>query len=435
MQFTLRGAFITLFSAAVGLSTLTPGGANWQAVLVTAVLVWIVLGVVRQAGDLAATYRGCGEISQNQRWGWRFAVLWRLGLAAMLVGSYLVTVLMAKGLLNLAPADPYLFDPAGVGIVVRRALVDLAVLIIVCSVPRRRRLPVHLWWSRFLDALAVAAAAVLCLLLVMDRLLVPMLVHVALVGIELSRPLRSAIPGVELDYAARSIRFFNWSALAVAMAVANLLLVRQLARQWAKGRLRRWLLGAFLAAGIAASAGYAVWAGTVGLWSVSPYLPEGWGRIPWHVWPVAILLAALAASAGAYRFVRGPSAMPELPWRRHPGRYYHERPLVLGSLVAALGLEALWPVFRTPGLPLWELAHILLVNPAVSLRVAVILAAIGALWACLRRPKEASLPGPPELPLGPFAATWLGLFLTVVFAAPAIAGLGFAIWIVPWPWH
>ncbi len=441
MQFTLRGAFMTLFSAAVGLSTLTPGGANWQAALVTAVLVWIVLGVVRQAGDLAATYRGRGDLSQNQRWGWRFAVFWRLGLAAMLVGSYLVTVLVAKGLLHLVPSDPDFFEPAMVGIVVRRSLVDLAVLIIVCSVARRRKPPVRLSWSRCLEALGMAAGAVLCLLLVIHDLLIPTLVHLATLSIEHSFPLRSAIPGVDLDYAARSIRFFNWSVFAVTMVAVNLLLVRQVAQQWAKGRLRRWLWGAFLAVGIAASGGYALWAGTVGLWSVSPFLPEGWREIPWHVWPMAIMLVAVAASVGAYRLVRGPAVMPELPWHRHPGQYYHERPLVLGSLIAVLlleivapPLEALGPVRGTLWLILsaWEY---FLVTPNMYLRIAVILAAIGALWASCRRPKEASLPGPPELPLGPFAATWLALFLTVVFGATAIAALGFAIWIVPWPWH
>ena len=424
-QFTIRGLMATMFGVAVGMSAMSIQPADWTYGLLAAVGAWIVLGLLNQIVDLWSTFHRRLDLSDDQRWGWRFAVFWRAGVICLLVGYYVVSFLLDWEVISL-PEHPECF--LSTGSLLRDAVCYLSFVIVLSSVPRpKRERPKSLWFS-LVSVLGAIAAAVLCLALCMSHMLLAFVIHIALAGMEMAVPPRFALEGVNPDLAARSHVFFLWSLAAAVSVLADLALIRLLARQWTQGVRRRLVWTGLLVPSLAITAWYPIWVHTAGLYGVSPWMVEAQETGPLHRWVCALLLLIILVTAATWRMVgvaRPTATAPDLDWRRRMPSYYHERCVVIGALT--VGLTAVF---------VGELTHMgfalsLFYAPG-SLLVAAILIALHRLLTAWFRPAYEPPPGPPELPLPRFCAIWLAGFVTAVFGIPTIGYFGFAIWMGPW---
>ena len=171
---------------------------------------------------------------------------------------------------------------------------------------------------------------------------------------------------------------------------------------------------------------------------------ETWDPGLGHIWITASLLILTFVTAATRRIVSTGDTHARDPltnWRRHPQVYYHERRAVL--LIVATGQIALltaWLLsvlsgFTRLGVPLREvlldyLVYVLML-PQGLFFTALLLVVVRKAVTGWRRSGEPAPTGVRELPLARFCGVWLALLLTLVLAVPAIAGLGFAAWMLP----
>ncbi len=232
-QYTLRGLMVLFLGVAVGLGWARMRGPNGEAILAAAT-VWIVLGLAAQVRDLWRTFHGRTGLTRDQRWGWRFAVFWRLGIACLLIGYYGVTLLAHHALIELPDHEESLLPE---GVQLREGLLYLSLVIALSSTPRltARRKPRR--FSCMLDVVAVIGCALLCLLIVVDRMMLTFLVHVACNAIDFAQPLRYSSPDVYSK--ARGRELLGWSFLAAAFFLVVPAVLCRFTREWRRSRKSR----------------------------------------------------------------------------------------------------------------------------------------------------------------------------------------------------
>ena len=440
-QFSLRGLMIFVFGVAVGLSAMTSTRADWSYAVLAAATTWIVLGLINQVHDLWRAFGGRSDLSNDQRWGWRFAVLWRLAVAGLLIGYCVVRYLLARKIISLPEREHDMFDT---GARLREALFYLSLVVVLCSVPRLRRTPRRSRWSLLLGALGGAAAACLCVVVWIERTCICFLVHVAIKGIAMVQPLWLSREVLKVYGDARSEAFFRLSLLAVIFLLASLALIRQLARQWPRGPRRRLIWTGLLLPSLAVTISYPIWVYTRGLERVAPRMAEALQMGPLHRWIFALPVLIVLVTAATWRIVGNPGdpvCDPKLNWRVRQRSYYHERLAVIMVLAVALVMffGERYAAIAQPGTPfsVWQETVWPLFGEYLCLQAAVLLLAVQGTLSGWFRPVDPQPAGPPELPPARFCAVWCALFVTAIFGIPAIALFSFSVWLSGWhllPW-
>lgn len=433
-QYGLLGLFLLVFSVALGLAALTPDRKNWFEAALTTLLFWILLGLGHQVRDLWRTYHGRNDLDVERRWGWWFALGWRVAVGLALAGNWLAILLEEHRVLDSSagwPVDdwpPMKRWPLG-----DWPTVYFSLLIVLASVPRQstsRRASRRSW---LLDGLGWLAVLGLCIFLLAQGMMVPFFVHLTTVGIVQAAPLRFSMDfSRSVDMA--QTPFCAVSLFAGGLFLVNLLFVRELSRGWDRGRGVRWTWAALLSSGLAAASACVVWVTTVGLPWLSPFIAETYQRRCWSDYAIGLVLAVFLVTAVTYRMVGSadrhePALGPS--WRCRPGRYYHERCTVIVLLIVLLAMHPnVVLCVRTGRYDLLEL--LLLLLPSRCLPLLILLAAIGTLWAIWRRPADRAGEDLPTLQPYRFLAVWLALSATLLLGIPALAATGFAVWLLPW---
>jgi hypothetical protein len=442
-QFSLRGLMVLVFGVAVGLSMGCMRTLDWTHGILGAAMAWIFLGLMAQVRDLWGTFHGRSDLAGDERWGWRFAVFWRVGVACLFAAIYILAALAELRLVDLSESKDTIWP---VGAELRDALLFVCLLTVLYGVLPARQPKRSGRWSSLLEVAGVAAGVVLCVFICWDSMCVQFLVTITVQGIEMAQPLRFAREGVDLLPAARTARFFRECLLAFGLALVTLGLVYVLATQWSRARWRRVVLVALTVTAIPISAGYLIWVLAVAMPHALPVMIEAQRPVPLHVWISALLVVLVMATAATYRLVSlpvEPSRGAELSWRPAEGRYYHERPAVILLVVFAIGaqvIDVVWilQIWHLYGVLGWsEIVRGCLTEGAILLRLLVPCVAGYAWLKLIRRSVTPGMIAPRRLPAGRFCAVWMAMVLAVAIAIPAVAIFSFAVWFSPWyrlPW-
>ena len=411
-QFGLRGLMVFTFSVSLGLSALEPGGRNAGDCVLVVATIWILLGLINQAWDLYSAYRSRSDLTADCRWGWRFAMAWRVVAAIVLLATSLAGVLVSRKLVALEWDNSIFFAPYWWS----------------CSIPWLSSLsfsvPHDPWSCAGSHGCHVRSSCSHGLQHPHGAFWngagnfgpVPRLLCGNRHRAGHAAPLR--LPRNRRDVSAAD-RFFVWTTLATAIGVVNIVLAARFPHWWSRGKRARWIAASLLTAGLAASGSYLAWLITAGLRELSPPVAEVAMVGPRWRWLLALGIAVFLATYAAYRAARLPSdrdVRVALPWRRRPDAYYHQQFAVIALVIAALAITvgmSFYPLFSSGSfvaslvecLESWCLTD--------YLYTAVVLAAAGAMSrhvgvcaAVLCRLI------PPALPVGQFMATWLAVLIS-----------------------
>src|SRR5437867_2725766 len=97
-RFGLRDLMILVLAAAVGLMShehpmrtvyVWAWKEPWLSALLAGVSLFFLFGLAGQAWDTWHGYRAQSVMSPDERWGWRFAVFWRLALVLLITGLHI----------------------------------------------------------------------------------------------------------------------------------------------------------------------------------------------------------------------------------------------------------------------------------------------------------------------------------------------------------
>ncbi|NQT14209.1 MAG: hypothetical protein HQ582_15750, partial [Planctomycetes bacterium] len=218
-QFSLGGLMVFVTGVAVGLSMAGMQTLDWTHGILGAVVAWIVVGLLVQACDLWGTFHGRRDLSSDERFGWRFAVFWRVVVVCLLAGYYLLAALLHLKVIALAEPDG-IFDLVGANL--REGILLVCLVTVVFSVLPARQTERRGRGSVVLDLAGAAAGVVVCAIVCWDRTCIQFLVAIAIQGIETAQPLDMAPEGVEILPAVRTARFFRESSLAALLGLVNL---------------------------------------------------------------------------------------------------------------------------------------------------------------------------------------------------------------------
>ena len=430
-QFSLRGVMVFTVGVALGLSWGRIHGWGWHdgEPIIAAAVFWIVLGLANQVRDLWAAFHRRADLTGEERWGWRFALFWRVGVAFLFLAYYLVDALKAKGLIYL-PRYPGI-EGAMVGSNLLRALFQLSLLIALWSGIARKLQKRQRAWPHVAEVLGIFAGAVMCLVLCFDQTRLPFLVATSVHAIERAYPAGFHGAGIDPDIAARTGRFLWQSAFGASLVLVNLGLMRQLACQWTFGGRRRWLWAVLLFAGLAFSAGYFLWVSMSAFPAAFPSMIDAQVVGPLNVWVLVVVVVTILVTTGAYRMTSATldrEPCRAIKWRRHERAYYHERRAVM--LLVAATISYAWgrvlALLYADGY-LWG---ILIFEPFYLVAPILIVAWYGGLAPrpIVRAPRADT----PRLPIGRFCVFWVALCVTTVTGIPMIGLFSFAIWFSPW---
>ncbi len=427
-QFTLRGLFVFTFSVALGLS-FWKTEHDWHQGFLAAISFWIVLGLAAQVRDIWRSSRqsDASTLTPDQRWGWRFAFAWRLAVCCLIAAYFLDRWLITWQVLaiNDRPDNAFVFVSSRE--VCEAALLTLLIVAIASS-PRfakKGRRP----WSRAVDVLGVIAGGVIFVLLLVDRLVIPWLVHITINGIQNAWPLKFSADTMAAYSPARISRFFDITTMGVVSVLASCGLLRLLSLWWRRGGPMRTCLGLLLVASLIATI---LLAGRIALVEVPGVTPVLAATIfmptPHQLVAAAVLVLALV-SAVAHRWSEPPSAESAaggVSWRRDEERYHHERRLLLlllgGILLTncvVMGIE----LFRM--FAFWFLIE----SPVACLSLALAILAMQGVFLGWSKRSATIVPPLPRLSPALFLVIWSSLLTIVVCSAPILGAWGFALWL------
>ncbi len=451
-QFSVGDLLILTAAVAIGLTvarTIDRAWA-WNEALLATVSTLFVFGLSAQVRDLCRAFHGRDDLTSDERWGWRLACAWRVAVAMILIGYYVVEMVMAR--LG-APSDEFgnffLYSYADIREVIR----DVALLITLLSIGWLKKCPVRrTWMSSMVDLLTIVGVLLFGAYIALDASLVAGLVHIACAGIEAAEPLRfnRGVIGIAANEYVRWLSY-AWS-VAVIVSAVNIVLVERLAQRRLRSRWARRAAIAILLAGVASTWTYIVWFYNVGLRDMAPAFYDVVGRKPFFIWLAAFVLLAIFVSAAVYRWTSmaiGDERRAELAWRSRPGRYYHERSLVLAMLLSLLVLDPLaeymkWidifgaDIFGPNAGPMsaiysWEDffgSWILVPNQLIV--TLIVAQTLICLWHAWRHGTEVTGPQITPVSIRRFCLAWPAMFLALATFVVSLTWFGFAVNINSW---
>jgi hypothetical protein len=427
---------VFVFGVAFGLSFMKIQWMQWTEGLLAAATAWIALGLINEFRDLWSSLRGRTDLSGDERWGWRFAVFWRVAVVCLLMAHY--GILLVTGMEWLDFPEHPAMATWSVGPSLREAAYFVCLVIVLTSAAPRLRRHRSGRRSLLLHLAGGAGAVVFIVMICWHHTIIQFLVAIAIQGIEMSHTGRFPLDGVHPIPSVRTYRFFLECCLAVGLGLLSLIPLCQLAREWSRGPRRRWIWGALLVTTATISASYLAWIFWIGFPRAFPIVVEGQQAGPLHVWITAVLVVGVLATAATYRLVAstGEDAGNATPtWRRRPQAYYHERPAVivlLGVAIAAEIVDWLWAFRMPPAFDWSSIAIESLTHGPFLLRLAVLLLAVHTLLRLCRRKLHGHQVGIPRLSPWQFLTVWLGVISTAAVLIPSLIMLGFAVWFSPW---
>ncbi|MEN6407649.1 MAG: hypothetical protein ABFC77_14410 [Thermoguttaceae bacterium] len=405
---------------------------GWYNGAIAAISVGVILGLVAQIGDLRRGFVGQIALTSEERWGWRFAIAWRVVVVCLMVAYFFIRLLVPwKVLAFNTGRDIVLPGIAEIHDAVLLTAMIVAVGSSLCFVTRAERR----WWSWPGELLACVLACVLLAVTVRDQLLVPALVHITIAGIEMSQPLQFSSESLAVYDTGRLVHFFDVTTAGVASVLVSLVLVRLLAWGWPRGRRWRAGLTAMLVASVVVTGAFSMKIALIEVPDITPALAS---RIPapnLHEIMAAAALALLLVGSVARRWSTPPqiACVPKTAgWRCNEHRYYHERRLlllplaVISLLMAAYVGRTTWTImigcvrwWETLG---WTVAGVV-GSPEACLCLALGILAV----QCARSRNVAAQTEPPPLSPVIFLLVGAALLAILVLGVPILGAWGFAL--------
>ena len=322
---------------------------------------WMILGVLYQVRDLRSTLVTHHDLIAEHRWGLRFEIFWRMIMAVLMSFCVLMVFLINEKIVVLPLPTDISYSLIGSFTDCVPAILLLA---LAGSVPYVRRKESSSLLHRGLYLIFCLLAAVFCLEQWIGSTIIHYLVHLTTVSMDHGQAPQFSSIDVR-HYHAHTNLFFWWSISSGLIVVANWAILVRLARQWPMGFRRRLLWTFLLIAGITAASAFIFWVYAKGLKETSPYLAETVNEAPISYWMSAAFLVVVIVTVLTYRMAvdRGQKTdMPNINWRRNPGKYYHEWRTILVLMVIAIAFyclnvfnllrmldsQLLWGVFPGP---------------------------------------------------------------------------------------
>ncbi|MEN6557464.1 MAG: hypothetical protein ABFC54_04715 [Thermoguttaceae bacterium] len=406
---------------------------GWPSGPLAAISVAVILGLVAQIGDLRRGFAGQTALTSQERWGWRFAIVWRLVVVALMFAYFLVRWLVLwKVLASNVARDfvPFGFAALDIAVLLMAILVAIGSNPCLIQTTERRR------WAWLGELLVGALACVLLAVLLRDRLLIPALVHITIAGIEMAQPLQFSSESLAACDTGRILHFFDVTTAGAASVLVSLLLVRFLAWRWPRGLGWRIVAAAALVASLVMTG---MFSRKIALVEVPDMTPALASRIPTpnlHEIMAAAALALLLVGAVGRRWStpRDAAASKCIDWRRCEYRYYHERRLFLWPTAAI----ALW-ILICEGATIWRIMNgfdscgwlIALRYSAAGMigdPVTCLCLALGILAVqCALSRNVAAQTEPPPLSPALFLLVGASLLAILVFGIPILGAWGFAL--------
>jgi hypothetical protein len=406
---------------------------HWYSGALAAISLWIVVGLGAQVHDLRASCPPSAALPSEERWGWRFALAWRVAVAALIGACFVIQSLIVRRILviNYGYGDNFLISAQ----MLCQATLLTAIVLAVASSPRFARRSGPQPWPWVLDLFRCVAAVLLALVVATDHTLITVLVHITIAGIGMAQPPRLG-GGFASPSPAELAHLFAVATAGVVSVLVACGLLRLLCLYWWRGRGQRVGLGILLAAGLAAMIAIAVRIGSVEIPRISPILASQIALPGLGMSALAAPLVLLVVTAVARRLSEpSPAAFAgniSVAWRRVEGRYYHERRLVIVLLAAATFLPMVPALMDIWGAGFWESTRwrltAVLTMPEACLPLAIVMLATASVSSRGSEDPVAASIAPSRLAPGLFLASWLAVLVIIVFAAPILATWGFAYW-------
>ena len=432
-QFSLRGLFALTFGVAIGLS-FWKIEQDWYGGTLATISCWIVLGLVAQVGDLWRSLRKGGDLAPDERWGRRFAIVWRLAVCCLIVVWFTLRVHIGPKSLALSDDE----DIVDMAFFTTRdmwnAVMLISIIAAVASSPRIARPRRHRPWTWALDLLGVIAACVLLVVILLDRLCLTALVHLTIVCILSAQPLKFEPDVVLAASRMRITQFYDITSAGVGFVLLSCVLLRLLSCRWRPAGWKKVCVGVSCATSLAVMVLLAARIVVVEIPTITPvlaahiYMPP-----PLQLAAVSVLVLFLATLV-ACRWLQPPLARiaPEdTAWRRDVRRYYHERRLLqlfLGGIALAFLVVAGRGVYGF-GMSKWYSFGYIFTMPMETLSLALVLLAMQGLFSGWSEHPESVAVEQPRWTPARFLLVWSATLTIIVCAAPILGAWGLAFWL------
>lgn len=413
---------------AIGLSVFRVGGMPWTYGPLLAVATWMMFGILWQAYDLF-TWQRATTLPAGERFGCWFSIIWRLAIAVLFVAYYTILLLPKQGELLLPESEDIFLIASGKDL--RDVIFFFGLIIILGSIGLPRSAPRRSIYRNVINVLGAIFGVILAARLLRDIVVVPVLVAIALFGIDASRSLNFTPEALKHGYASQ-VRIFFWEAwLALGFTVLGGVLIAKMARHWRRPLLR-WTCGILAALSLAMPAAFAISTYCWRLQWLAPNFAQGLGRAKSHQWVVALILGAMLVTAVAWQMSHELHPACNSSWRRHAGRYCHERKTFL--LITCIVSLLVACVATLGPYVLYNLSVVLTLTgtPLGYLELALFIAAVVALARCYRKEDRSEWNTPSPLAPARFLTVWIALAILLLVALPAIAWSAFASWFILW---
>ncbi len=312
--------------------------AGIAGALLAPVTALMALSLVMQAGRILLQHPPTAFTSWTDCFNWCFQWLGRIVLAAMLLACVLVDDVITPEKLGLdMSGDAFLWYRDVVAL--RRAV--LVVGIMTClgwnSIPRRvsvQRRP----WQWLFSIMIVPLAGLWALAVWEDSSTITRLVHYAILGVEMSGPLKFANPAISALPMHRAADFCQVAGVASIAAIISACSCRTLINSSMLNRHWRLYLGVLMVAGWAIQAAFLHWVYWDGFYTLSPAWIGEIGLDYGHVAATAFVLTVLLGAMIAYRGSAQPRENVSEACTPPRKRSFHESRLALALVtVAATG--------------------------------------------------------------------------------------------------
>jgi len=428
----LRSLFLLVFCCAVGLTTSADPLGALEPALETA----IVIGLAQQTRRLLRWHPDELGAVPTLRFAKRFAVVWRILVAAALSTGIVRNMLLARAFMQEVPREEFLLiDPLNDG------LQQLCVLIVICNSLFR-------WRSESFDRKPRSIGApifwvigsLITLLMVLEGTTIDFLVHRAMANIEASQPSHLHRANAYVQLADESYRpiWFGGAAVFCVLAVGILATNRRSNLAQRPSALVRWPLFFVL---LAIPGGYCVWYYNYGLARLSPDMAEAGLVFNARDLFGVIVLAALVIVAGAYRIARLPTThitiTPNMADNIEQNAFHESLPglvLLAASACYSIVLQLMEFINYDPwiGTPSLGRYISMLCYPTMLLSAATAIGKLQFVWLRWRnRSREVT-----EVMYGiapaSFVESFVVLSLITIVGIPAIRAFIFTLWIGPW---